>query len=223
MPAHHGRSDLTTTGRRCRGGGPDKRLRGGARGLEMAGIADRVETHCRPEPLGTGRVPSLASEVHALTPPGIMADPAQGATMDHILQEISEVGRRLEGMDNGMASLTAETKSMWLDIAGFQSQVLGLEQQVSTVETHITSLTDWDQELLYLRSKLINLEDRSCRDNFHFLGFPETIEGADIHSYLRETLPKLTGLTFDPPPWNFRGCTGLVLKGKMTPIVPTSS
>ncbi|KAJ1090182.1 hypothetical protein NDU88_003317 [Pleurodeles waltl] len=27
----------------------------------------------------------------------------------------------------------------------------------------------------------------------------DRIEGADIHSYLRETLPKLTGLTFDPP------------------------
>ncbi|KAJ1118839.1 hypothetical protein NDU88_007026 [Pleurodeles waltl] len=50
-----------------------------------------------------------------------------------------------------------------------------------------------------IRSKLIDLEDRSCRDNVHFCGFPETIEGADIHFFLQETLPKLTGLTFDPP------------------------
>ncbi|KAJ1097858.1 hypothetical protein NDU88_002974 [Pleurodeles waltl] len=84
-------------------------------------------------------------------------------------------------MDNAMASLTGETKSMRLDIAGFQSQVLGLEQHVSTVETHITSFTDRDQELLYLRSKLIDLEYRSHRDNVHFIEFPETIEGADIH------------------------------------------
>ncbi|KAJ1143352.1 hypothetical protein NDU88_009661 [Pleurodeles waltl] len=102
-------------------------------------------------------------------------------------------------MDNAMASLTAETKSMCLDIAGFQLQVLGLEQRVSTVETHITSFTVRDQELLYLRSKLIDLEDRSRRDNVRLLGFPETIEGANIHSYLQETLPKLTGLTFNPP------------------------
>ncbi|KAJ1082813.1 hypothetical protein NDU88_002978 [Pleurodeles waltl] len=120
--------------------------------------------------------------------------------MDRILQGISGVGRRQKGMENAMASLTAEMKHMRLDIAGFQSQVLGLEQRVLTVETHITSFTDRDQELLYLQSKLIDLEDRSCRDNVCFLGFPETIEGADIHSYLRETLPKLTGLTFDPPP-----------------------
>ncbi|KAJ1203504.1 hypothetical protein NDU88_007289 [Pleurodeles waltl] len=46
--------------------------------------------------------------------------------------------------------------------------------------------------------KLIDLEDRSRRDNVRFLGFLETLEGADIHSYLRETLPKLTSLAFDP-------------------------
>ncbi|KAJ1174183.1 hypothetical protein NDU88_006006 [Pleurodeles waltl] len=146
--------------------------------------------------LQNSRAPLPSSELHALTPPGIMADPVQGATMDHSLQEILAVGRRLGGMDNAMASLTAETKS--LDIAGFQSRVLGLEQRVSTVETHIISFTDRDQELLYLRTKLIDLEDRSRRDNVRSLGFPETIEGADIHSYLRETLPKITGLTFDP-------------------------
>ncbi|KAJ1198513.1 hypothetical protein NDU88_002353 [Pleurodeles waltl] len=74
--------------------------------------------------------------------------------MDRILQEISVVGRRLEGMDNAMASLTVETKSIHLDIAGFQSRVLGLEQRVSLVEAHATSSWDRDQELLYLHSKL---------------------------------------------------------------------
>ncbi|KAJ1113850.1 hypothetical protein NDU88_002091 [Pleurodeles waltl] len=85
--------------------------------------------------------------------------------MDRILQEISAVGSRLEGMDNTMASLTAETKSMRLDIAGFQSRVTGLEQRVTTVETHITSSQDRDQELIYLCSKLIDLKARSRRDN----------------------------------------------------------
>ncbi|KAJ1206254.1 hypothetical protein NDU88_001663 [Pleurodeles waltl] len=102
-------------------------------------------------------------------------------------------------MDNAMASLTAETKSICLDIAGFQSQVTGLEQGVAMVETHVTTSQDRDQELLYFCSKMIDLEDRSRRDNIWFLGFPETIEGTDIHSFLRETLPKLTGLTLDPP------------------------
>ncbi|KAJ1192056.1 hypothetical protein NDU88_001368 [Pleurodeles waltl] len=40
--------------------------------------------------------------------------------MDRILQEISAVGRKLEGMDSAMALLTAETKSMRLNIVGFQ-------------------------------------------------------------------------------------------------------
>ncbi|KAJ1097978.1 hypothetical protein NDU88_003094 [Pleurodeles waltl] len=128
-----------------------------------------------------------------------MADATQSATMDRILQEILAVGRKLEGMDNAMASLTAEMKSMCLDIAGFQTQVTGLDQRVTSVETQIASWVDRDQELLYLHSKLINLEDRSCRNNVCFLGFPENIEGVDIYSYLRETLPKLAGITFDPP------------------------
>ncbi|KAJ1110634.1 hypothetical protein NDU88_007983 [Pleurodeles waltl] len=96
------------------------------------------------EAVQNSRAPSPASELQALTPPGIMTEPAQGATMDHILQEISEVGRRLEGMDNAIYSMMAETKSMRLDIFGFHSGVLGLEQWVSSVETHITSFTDRD-------------------------------------------------------------------------------
>ncbi|KAJ1179610.1 hypothetical protein NDU88_004844 [Pleurodeles waltl] len=119
--------------------------------------------------------------------------------MDCILQEISAVSRKLEGMDGAMVLLTAEKRSMRLDIAGFQSQVTGLDQRVTTVETQIASRTNRDQELLHLCSKLKDLEDRSWRNNVRLLGFPEGIEGADIYSYLRETLPKLTDITFDPP------------------------
>ncbi|KAJ1109159.1 hypothetical protein NDU88_006523 [Pleurodeles waltl] len=57
-----------------------------------------------------------------------MADDTQGATMDRILQEISAVSRKLEGMDSAMVALTAETRSMRLDIAGFQSQISRLDQ-----------------------------------------------------------------------------------------------
>ncbi|KAJ1170426.1 hypothetical protein NDU88_002303 [Pleurodeles waltl] len=48
-----------------------------------------------------------------------MSDNTQGASMDRILQEISAVGRKLEGMDTAMSALTAETRSMRLEIAGF--------------------------------------------------------------------------------------------------------
>ncbi|KAJ1172688.1 hypothetical protein NDU88_004532 [Pleurodeles waltl] len=128
-----------------------------------------------------------------------MADDTQGATMDRILQEISAVSRKLEGMDNAMVVLMADTRSMRLDIAGFQSQISGLDHRVATVETQVASWTDRDLELSHLRSKLTDLEDRSRRNNVRLLGFPEGVEGADIFSYLRDILPKLTDITFDPP------------------------
>ncbi|KAJ1109999.1 hypothetical protein NDU88_007354 [Pleurodeles waltl] len=137
------------------------------------------------EALQHSRALSPASGVHPTTPPSNMVEQTQGATMDRYLQEISAMGRNLEGMDNSMASLTAETKSMRLDIAGFKSRVTGLEQRVAKVETHITSSLDRDQELIYLCSKLIDLEDRSRRDNVRFFGFPENIEGAFTPTYGR--------------------------------------
>ncbi|KAJ1115720.1 hypothetical protein NDU88_003942 [Pleurodeles waltl] len=132
-------------------------------------------------------------------PHAIMSEDAQGVSMDCILQEISAVGRKLEGMDNAMAALTAETRSMRLEIAGFQSQISGLDHRVAAVESQVALQTDRDQELFHLRSKLTDLEDRSRRNHIRFLRFPEGIEGTDILSYLRDTLPKLTDTTFDPP------------------------
>ncbi|KAJ1211063.1 hypothetical protein NDU88_006425 [Pleurodeles waltl] len=108
---------------------------------------------------------------HPPTQPHTMVDRTLEGTMDGILQEILAVGRRLEGMDNAITSLTAETKSMRLDIADFQSRVTGLVQRVTTVEGNITTFQDRDQELFYLRSKLIDLEDRSRRDNVSFFRF----------------------------------------------------
>ncbi|KAJ1194100.1 hypothetical protein NDU88_003395 [Pleurodeles waltl] len=131
-----------------------------------------------------------------------MSDPAQESTMDRILQEISAVGRRLEGMDNAMALLTAKTKSIHLDIAGFQSCVMGLEQRVTMVEAQAATSQDWDRELLYLRSKLTGLKDRSRRDNVRFLGFPETIEDfydlEDLRSFLDSLIPMDTSAPVPP-------------------------
>ncbi|KAJ1157201.1 hypothetical protein NDU88_009916 [Pleurodeles waltl] len=90
-------------------------------------------------------------------------------------------------------------KSIRMETASFQTCVLGLEQQVSTVEARSSSFQDRDQKLLFLRSKLTDLEDRSRRDNVRFLGFPESIEGEDLHGFLRDVLPRMTGTTFDPP------------------------
>ncbi|KAJ1188693.1 hypothetical protein NDU88_005451 [Pleurodeles waltl] len=106
---------------------------------------------------------------------------------------------RLEGMDSTISALAAETKSIRLDIAGFQSRFSDLEQRVMAVEYHINTAPDRDRELLSLCSKLMDLEDRSCRDNVCFFGFLEHVEGADVPTFLKETLPSLTGILFDPP------------------------
>ncbi|KAJ1208770.1 hypothetical protein NDU88_004153 [Pleurodeles waltl] len=136
---------------------------------------------------------------HPHTTTDNMAEGSQGASMDRILQGISAVGRKLEGMDSAMVALTAETRFMRLEIAGFQSQISGLDQRVTTVETQVASWTDSGQELIYLHCKLMDFEDRSRRNNIRLLGLPEGIEGTDLISYLRDILPKLTDITFDPP------------------------
>ncbi|KAJ1115231.1 hypothetical protein NDU88_003457 [Pleurodeles waltl] len=89
-----------------------------------------------------------------------MSDSAQESTMGRILQEISAVGHRLKGMDSAIASLTAETKSIRMDIADFQFRKMGLEQRVTMVEAQVATSRVQDQKLLYLRSKLTDLEDR---------------------------------------------------------------
>ncbi|KAJ1175502.1 hypothetical protein NDU88_000790 [Pleurodeles waltl] len=94
-----------------------------------------------------------------------------------------------------MVSLAAEKKSIHTEIASFQTRVLGLEQRVSNA----SSFQDRDQELLFLQSKLMDWEDRRRTDNVHFIGFPENIEGEDLHKFLRDILPRLTVSVFEPP------------------------
>ncbi|KAJ1092082.1 hypothetical protein NDU88_005196 [Pleurodeles waltl] len=132
-------------------------------------------------------------------PPSAMADGDQPATMERILQEITAVSRKIEGMDASISSLTLETKSIRVDIAGFHSRVMGLEHRVGTLETHMSTAQYKDQDLSYLRSKVIDLEDRSRRDNIRLLGIPEKKEGTDVQTFLRSAIPKLTSPAFEPP------------------------
>ncbi|KAJ1104315.1 hypothetical protein NDU88_001727 [Pleurodeles waltl] len=128
-----------------------------------------------------------------------MSDKDQSTTMDRILQEITTVSRRIEGMDASITSLTLETKSMRSDIAGFQSRVTGLEQRMGSLETQINTSQEREQDFIYLRSKLTGMEDRSRRDNIRVLGIPENEEGSDMQAFLTSTLPKMISLDFDPP------------------------
>ncbi|KAJ1115741.1 hypothetical protein NDU88_003963 [Pleurodeles waltl] len=79
-----------------------------------------------------------------------------------------------------------------------QSRDSDLEQRVVAVVDRPNTVPDRDRELLFLRSKLVDLEDRSCRDNVRSFGFPEHVEGVDVQTFLKETLPTLTGISFDP-------------------------
>ncbi|KAJ1112848.1 hypothetical protein NDU88_001109 [Pleurodeles waltl] len=67
------------------------------------------------------------------------------------------------------------------------------------VEAQTTMSRDRDQDLLYMRGKLTDMEDRSRRDNIRLHRIPENEEGADMHTLLSSALPKLTSLDFDPP------------------------
>ncbi|KAJ1161614.1 hypothetical protein NDU88_002098 [Pleurodeles waltl] len=133
------------------------------------------------------------------TEPTTMSDKDHSTTMDRILQEITTVSCRIEGMDASIPSLTLETKSMRSDIAGFQSRVTGLEQRMGSVEAQDNVSQERDQDLLYLRSKLTDMEVRSRRDNIRLLGIRENKEGTDMQAFLSSTFPKMTSLDFDPP------------------------
>ncbi|KAJ1198425.1 hypothetical protein NDU88_002266 [Pleurodeles waltl] len=128
-----------------------------------------------------------------------MSDKDHSTTMDRILQEITTVSRHIEGMDASITSLTLETKSMRSDIAGFQSRVTGLEQRMGSLETQVNTSQEREQDFLYLRSKLTDMEDRSWRDNIRLHGILENEEGSDMQAFLSFTLPKMTSLDFDPP------------------------
>ncbi|KAJ1207093.1 hypothetical protein NDU88_002485 [Pleurodeles waltl] len=154
------------------------------------------------EALHHKRPTSMATGPHSPPSPiqsTAMSDREQSITMERILQEITAVSCRIEGVDASISSLTLETKSMRSDIAGFQTRVTGLEHRMESLETEITTSQDRDQDLLYLRSKLTDLEDRSRRDNIRLLRNPEHEEGTDIQTFLSSILPKLTSLDFDPP------------------------
>ncbi|KAJ1099775.1 hypothetical protein NDU88_004871 [Pleurodeles waltl] len=148
--------------------------------------------------------------------PSAMADGDQPATMERILQEITAVSCQIEGMDASVSSLTLETKSIRTDIASFHSGVTGLEHRVGTLETHMSTIQDRDQDLSYLQSKVTDLEDRSRRDNIRILGTTEYEEGPDVQTFISSVIPKLTSLSFDPP-LEFQRAHRITLTGPQDP------
>ncbi|KAJ1177573.1 hypothetical protein NDU88_002826 [Pleurodeles waltl] len=118
--------------------------------------------------------------------------------MERILQEISAVGRRLETMDSKITHLSADSKSIRVDFASFQAMVSDLDHCLHAIENQMASLLGNEPELQYLRHKLTDLEDRTCRDNVCFLGLPAKLEGADTRAFLCDFIPNITSPTFSP-------------------------
>ncbi|KAJ1141483.1 hypothetical protein NDU88_007813 [Pleurodeles waltl] len=118
---------------------------------------------------------------------------------DRILQEITAVGRRLEAMDSKISDLAVASASIRADIAGFGETVTDLDRHLMTVEDHVVTLPNQEAELRSLCAKVIDLEDRSRRDNVRVFGIPEHKEGAVIKTFLKHLLLELTGLDFSPP------------------------
>ncbi|KAJ1128060.1 hypothetical protein NDU88_006447 [Pleurodeles waltl] len=144
------------------------------------------------------------------------AGSAPDTKIDCILQETKALGRRLEGRESNISAITAETKPICMNIVGFQNCVTDLEHCISVVVDCLNTLPERDQELIFFRSKVIDLEDRGRRDNVHFFGFSERTEGSVIKVFLKTILPACTGLTSEPP-------LGLQRAHRMGPLWKDSS
>ncbi|KAJ1206232.1 hypothetical protein NDU88_001641 [Pleurodeles waltl] len=124
-------------------------------------------------PLAIPQASSVAGPTAA--PPSLQ----QNFTMTHILQEVTVIGCLLEGIDSKISNLMAETKSIRADIADFQDRVEGMEQCFPVVEDRLNAIPDRDQELLYLRNKPTDLEDKSHRDKTYALATLRTESGTE--------------------------------------------
>ncbi|KAJ1125965.1 hypothetical protein NDU88_004378 [Pleurodeles waltl] len=118
---------------------------------------------------------------------------------DRILQEIAAVGCHLETLDSRISELTVASSSIRADIAGFREAVHNLDQGLTIVKDHVAVLPGQEAELRSLRAKVIDLEDRSRRDNIHLFGILEHKEGSDVKTFLKNLLPELSGLEYSPP------------------------
>ncbi|KAJ1091453.1 hypothetical protein NDU88_004578 [Pleurodeles waltl] len=99
-------------------------------------------------------------------------------------------------MDTKISDLAVESRSIHTDI--FQYKVAGMEHHLSLMEDKLNSRLNRDRELQYLQNKLTDLEDQNRRENIHFLGFPERVEGTNFKAFLINTFPTITGLTISP-------------------------
>ncbi|KAJ1152860.1 hypothetical protein NDU88_005634 [Pleurodeles waltl] len=109
-----------------------------------------------------------------------------------ITQQIAAVGRRLGTMGSMISELTVASSSIRADKAGFRETVNNLVPCLTIMEDQVAALPDQEAELRSLQAKVIDLEDRSRRDNVRLFGILEHKEGSDIKTFLKNLLPQLT-------------------------------
>ncbi|KAJ1215670.1 hypothetical protein NDU88_003278 [Pleurodeles waltl] len=86
----------------------------------------------------------MAAQAAPPCPATSLADPRTVDATDHILQEITAVGRCLEAMDINILDLSVASTSIRADIACFQVTVTDMDQRLTTVEDHITAFPEQD-------------------------------------------------------------------------------
>ncbi|KAJ1141360.1 hypothetical protein NDU88_007693 [Pleurodeles waltl] len=101
------------------------------------------EAAWQPRPISSSAIPPDPNSTKA------PADPLPDTAMEHILQEISAVGGRLDAMDSKITDLSANSKSIQEDIARFQAKVTDLDH-LYTVESQVANLPDNKPELQFL-------------------------------------------------------------------------
>ncbi|KAL1264203.1 hypothetical protein QQF64_004558 [Cirrhinus molitorella] len=94
-----------------------------------------------------------------------------------------------------------------------ESKLSALMERISDVEARVEFLEAYDRDLQsnpparkdeidVLRDKLMDMEDRSRRNNLRFVGIPEGSEGTDMEAFLEETLPQLLNIPTPSHGWD---------------------
>ncbi|KAJ1126483.1 hypothetical protein NDU88_004890 [Pleurodeles waltl] len=73
-----------------------------------------------------------------------------GTAIENILHEISAIGCRLQAIDSRITDLSADSKSIRVDIAGLQTKATDLDHCLHTVESRIAPLPDHEPKLQFL-------------------------------------------------------------------------
>ncbi|KAJ1121639.1 hypothetical protein NDU88_000159 [Pleurodeles waltl] len=140
-------------------------------------------------------VPEIANSQH------IMAESAAASTtnMDAILKELLAIRSSISSLEHTVSTNTMEVQGLRNEVVKFQINMQSTDARLSAVENLIDKIPDNSQDIGYLQQKVIELEDRSRRNNLRIIGLPEQIEKNNILDFLTTFLPTLTKITFSQP------------------------